>query len=264
MNYSAEKRNNIYPLVSVIFITYNRLEQLKNTLYTFISKCNYPNLELIICDDGSFSNIQEEIRKMKFDVFLLADKNQGLGRNTNKGLEAANGEFILQLQDDWDFIGNPSFIESSISYMQNNPEVGIIRYYKGGETFAVNTNKLNYIAIGHKTGINGYSDTPHLKKRQVHEKLGYYLEDVTMIKMELDFLERWNKNSIFKSVLYEMDDLFIHTGAEHSFNPFQLRQQRIEKLKQNHIYKPFIAFYLFSRKMAKIFRNKINENIPES
>jgi len=92
----------VYPLISVVIIGYKRIDELKKTHSTFLQNINYPRdrIELILCDDGSPYEMQQEMKKLDFDKFLLSSKNEGMGKNTNKGLIAATGDYIVQLHDD--------------------------------------------------------------------------------------------------------------------------------------------------------------------
>ncbi|MCU1237285.1 MAG: tuaH, partial [Candidatus Solibacter sp.] len=94
----------MFPLVSVVVVGYNRLELLRKTITSFLNTTTYPrnSLELILCDDGSPESVQDQMRLLPFDVFLMASENRGMGNNTNKGIRAAAGAYILQLQDDWE------------------------------------------------------------------------------------------------------------------------------------------------------------------
>ena len=80
-----------WPLVSALFITYKRFELLKETVESFRRNTDYPRLELVIADDGSGPEIQEQIRKLPADVFALLPKNRGLGANNNNGIEHCSG-----------------------------------------------------------------------------------------------------------------------------------------------------------------------------
>jgi glycosyltransferase involved in cell wall biosynthesis len=66
-------------LISVVFVTYRRLDLLKRTLDSLREWCSYPSLELILADDGSPRKIQEAMRSLPFDRYLFAKKNEGIG-----------------------------------------------------------------------------------------------------------------------------------------------------------------------------------------
>ena len=132
------------PLVTTLFITYKRIELLKRTLDAFLSNTNYPRekLELILCDDGSRVVIQDEMKQLKFDKYLFADKNEGMAANVNKGIKAATGEYILQLQDDWICNGPKDYLRLGIKALEENPEIGLIRY-RLGISYLTSTKSFN-------------------------------------------------------------------------------------------------------------------------
>jgi hypothetical protein len=47
------------PLVSALFLTYKRFGMLQRSVEQFLAHTAYPNLELVIADDGSGTAIQE-------------------------------------------------------------------------------------------------------------------------------------------------------------------------------------------------------------
>jgi GT2 family glycosyltransferase len=105
------------------------------TYESFLANTDYPRekLELILCDDGSPFEIQEDMKKLKFDKYLFAKKNDGMAKNVNKGILAANGEYILQLQDDWFCKGPSDYLKLGVRALKENPELGLIRYRLGME-----------------------------------------------------------------------------------------------------------------------------------
>ena len=252
-----------YPLVSVILITYNRYHLLERTLLSLRQRCTYPNIQYIICDDASPIDVQEKIKKLPADIFLIAESNQGLGKNTNKGIIAAEGEYILQLQDDFEFIGDPNFIQKAIEVMTDYPDLALLRFYRGSESFngcskrKIKSGENIYVTDNKSSTHSTYSDTPHIKTKFLHDKIGLYKEKVSMCIMEVDFLARWNKQEELLSAFWGEKDLFVHTGAEDSYNPSQIRMKKINKLKENKLLLPFIDIYLFVRRTARKILNTL-------
>lgn len=102
--------NKHNPLVSVILPTYNVAEYLRQCLDSII-KQTFKNIEVIIvidgATDGSLEIAKEYAEKdSRFSVYW--QENVGSGPARNKGLQYANGEFIIFVDpDDWieyDFI----------------------------------------------------------------------------------------------------------------------------------------------------------------
>lgn len=87
------------PLVTVNILSFNRKDELRNTLTKVIEQ-DYKNIEIIVVDnassDGSPLMVEEEFPEVNL---IKLRKNIGIA-GWNKGFKAARGEFILVLDDD--------------------------------------------------------------------------------------------------------------------------------------------------------------------
>ncbi|HJZ45282.1 MAG TPA: glycosyltransferase, partial [Hyphomicrobiaceae bacterium] len=105
----AQPTTKDHAKVSVVFVTYDRLETLKPTVESFLSLTNYPRdrLELILSDDASPAAVRLEFAKLAVDKIVVGEMRSGIGANQNRGITASTGDFILQIQDDWICQGPP-------------------------------------------------------------------------------------------------------------------------------------------------------------
>jgi glycosyltransferase involved in cell wall biosynthesis len=92
------------PLVSVIIPTYNQKDFVSETLESVLAQ-TYSNLEIIVTDDGSTDGtvdiLNEYASKYPTKIKLIVNnKNEGITKNFNRGLNAVNGEFIAWLGGD--------------------------------------------------------------------------------------------------------------------------------------------------------------------
>ena len=88
---------NIY--FSIIIVSLNTKEKLRNTLESVYKQKIYPkNYEIIVVDGMSIDGTQEEIlnKKNKIDK-LIIEKDAGIYDAMNKGIKYANGEWIIFL-----------------------------------------------------------------------------------------------------------------------------------------------------------------------
>lgn len=89
-------------LVSVYIITFNRLSLLKRALAS-VKAQTYPNIEIVVVDDGSTDGtveyLQQEMAQGSVRA-LFNEKNLGLPISRNRAIEATQGEFITGLDDD--------------------------------------------------------------------------------------------------------------------------------------------------------------------
>ena len=107
----TETTTDNYPLVSVICVTYKKFDYVFKALASILIQ-EYPNIELLIADDGSpnfpYNDIVSFISDRKNnnikDIRILhSETNQGTVKNLNNAYKNAKGEYILQLAGDDEF-----------------------------------------------------------------------------------------------------------------------------------------------------------------
>lgn len=246
---------NEWPLVSALFITYKRFHHLERAVLAFREHTDYPNLEIVIADDGSPEEIQRQIRTLPADVFALLPKNCGLGANNNNGLRHCSGKYVLMIQDDWICQGPPRYLRDAVAVMEANPKVGIINFaaclhppdlkqqLKGSiEPCFVTPKPLEGLA----TEQFLYSDQPHLRTRKIEEVVGYYLEDRDMERCEMDFSNRWKHQTQFLTAIFPgyHHKAFVNPmEAKESFrlNRFRYRVARALQPLKDFIPKPLVG-----------------------
>jgi len=229
-----------FPLVSVLFVTYKRPELLKEALVSFRKHTDYPNLELIVADDGSPRHIQEDIRALPFDKFALASKNRGLGANNNQGMNVATGKYILMIQDDRHCAGPSDYLEKAVRLLEANPQVGLLNFSgpahikddrimladnDAGDFHVV---KLAPLAVKREYL---YTDEPHIMTAVAFGYVGPYKEDRDMERCEDNYMRRWEAQRLFATVINgkHHDEVFVNVGIARSFreNRFRYRVDRL-------------------------------------
>jgi glycosyltransferase involved in cell wall biosynthesis len=252
------------PLVSVVLVTYKRIELLRETINSFLATTTYPRsrLELILCDDGSSRAIQKRMRSLPCDAFLMADRNQGMGSNTNKGLHAAKGDFVLQLQDDWRCVGPPDFVEAALEVFAERPDVYMIRLREHAprtfESYRTRDGKVARVYPTRRALVEAgitlarvsdegsedlYTDTPHIKRKEFHQILGFYREKMSMPQTESEFSRRFEAQTALQIASIEGYEVFIHTGESQSLNPVQRKIAWAKRLNSNPMTRAAFRFY---------------------
>ena len=157
-------------------------------------------VELVVADDASPPPAQEALAALAARTgirLVVSTRRRGLGANTNQGLAAARGRFVLQVQDDH-ILDQPDgeFLRAGIAALDAWPDLAIIRYEVGGPLGEAERRELGQWTVAvadSRLAQNGsgrfdlYSDWPHLKRRSLHEHLGPYVEDRSMGATELEF-----------------------------------------------------------------------------
>ena len=88
-------------MVSIIIPTYSRRELAIGAIESAMLQ-TYPNIEIIVVEDGPSSGIEYDIHKINNNkiVYYRHNKRKGLGATRNTGTRIAKGEYIAFLDDD--------------------------------------------------------------------------------------------------------------------------------------------------------------------
>jgi len=106
--------------VSVIIPTFNRSAFLKESIESVLAQ-TYRDFELIVVDDGSTDNTPEIMSLFEVKISTITSKHEGPSAARNRGIMAAQGEFIAFL--DSDDLWLPDKLEKQINFFRSNPEV---------------------------------------------------------------------------------------------------------------------------------------------
>lgn len=116
-----------FPLVSIAIPTYQGETYLRETLNCAISQ-TYPNLEILISDDGSIDQTleiaQEFKTKSSFNFRILEHSRLGMVNNWNHCIETAQGKYIKFLFQDDLIVSN--CIEEMVNLAEQDSEIGLV------------------------------------------------------------------------------------------------------------------------------------------
>ena len=121
-------------LFSVIIPTYDREHFLKKCVDSVL-KQTYPDLEVIIVDDGSGDGTKDLIASYPDNRIIYARQdNKGVSGARNKGIGLAKGDFVAFLDsDDWWQVKK---LERSAQYILEHPDISIFHtneiWYRNG------------------------------------------------------------------------------------------------------------------------------------
>lgn len=127
-NYIENIITDLYSLVSIVIVTYNNLKYTKQCINSIIEKTAYPNYELIIIDNDSKDEtplyLKELDAKYSNISVLLNRKNYGFAKANNIGINHANGDYIILLNNDT--IVTRGWIGGLVKHLERNKTLGII------------------------------------------------------------------------------------------------------------------------------------------
>jgi glycosyltransferase involved in cell wall biosynthesis len=117
--------------VSVIIPTYNRAHLLGAAIESVLAQ-NYPDVEIIVADDGSTDNTAEVVMRHGSQVVYLPLPHRGLpAAPRNAALALASGDYVAFLDSDDLFLPQKLALQAPV--LDAKPEVGLV--YSDGYFF---------------------------------------------------------------------------------------------------------------------------------
>lgn len=115
------------PLVSVVMPTYNYAAYIQRAIDSCLEQ-GYPNIEIIVVDDGSTDNtaeiVQALVRQYPARLKYVRQQNAGASAARNAGLALAGGDYIAFLDSDDCF--TPDAIETRLRAFDVHPGIDIV------------------------------------------------------------------------------------------------------------------------------------------
>jgi GT2 family glycosyltransferase len=112
------------PLVSVIIVTWNRKEDVLETIQSIYDQ-TYPNYEVVVVDNASTDGTVAALRQAYPAVRIVAlDQNVGASGGRNPGIVATRGEIIFLLDSDASL--DCDALTNVVRKFQTEPDVGVI------------------------------------------------------------------------------------------------------------------------------------------
>jgi len=166
-----QKRSlNHYPKVSVILLNYNGISDTRACLYSLI-KTTYPNINIIVVDNGSFVNeaviLRKEFHEKKNLIRCIRfNKNWGFAGGYNRIIKKVKSKYIVVLNNDT--IVTKNWLEKLVIAAEKDDQIGVC------QPKIMSLNKRDYFEYA--GGAGGYVD-----------KLGYpYAQGRIMFHLEQD------------------------------------------------------------------------------
>ena len=159
---NIKEKKNMTPTISIILPVYNSQKYIKNTLQSIINQ-TYTNYEIIIINDGTTDKSIEIIEKTLKNTYINHQihhqENQGVSHARNKGLQKAQGEYIIFVDSDDEI--HPEHIETLYTCIQKeNTDFAFTQMIIKKENKTLTSPDAYQILEG-KTTLTGYQLIKH-------------------------------------------------------------------------------------------------------
>jgi glycosyltransferase involved in cell wall biosynthesis len=235
------------PKVSVIIPFYN-CSYVDQAIESALNQ-TYPNIEIIVVDDGS-TKFKEKLIPFEGRIVYIKKENGGTATALNEGIRAATGEYIAWLSSDDYFL--PDKIAKQISFMLNEKvEVSFTNYnyinednqpveHWGRPVFSNNDDV--YRAFLDYNAINGCTV---MIKKEIFDHIGYFYPD---LRYTQDY-EMWMRLLLHGYKIYHLDEELtkfrVHKESG-TYKNQEAMQQEISIIKNYYVplLKEYIARHL--------------------
>lgn len=112
------------PLVTILMPVHNGEKYLREATDSILCQ-TFNDFVFLIIDDGSTDNSANIIKsyKDKRIVFLMNEKNIGISKTLNLGIDNSDTKYIARM--DQDDISFPNRIAEQVNFMETNPNIGV-------------------------------------------------------------------------------------------------------------------------------------------
>lgn len=215
-------------LVSIVTVNFNQPIVTEALLDSLITQNQYPDIEVIVVDNGSRVSVVPEWQLRYPDVkFIRSEKNLGFAGGNNLGIAQASGDYLLLINNDT--IVTPDLIPRLVESLELNPEAGVvspkIRYYDQPDLLQyagytpMNLFTARNVCIGQFEKDRGQYDGPPRKTAFAHgaammlrkeaiKKAGLMYEHYFLYYEELDWCERIKRAGF--DILMDPSALIFH------------------------------------------------------
>ena len=255
-------------LVSIITVNFNQGLVTEQLLSSISLTNTYPNIEIIVVDNGSKVNDVPQWQIKYPDVkFVRSDINLGFAGGNNLGVKQAIGKHLFFVNNDTEFTAG--LIQTLVNILMDHSEVGMvspkIRYFDEPDTLQyVGFTPMNYYTarnycIGQfevdkgqyddKTGPTGYAHGAAMMiKTEAIEKAGLMAENFFLYYEEMDWCDHIKKAGYQvwvepKALIYHKESVSV--GKASALKEYFMNRNRILFIRRNAPLQAKFIFYIY-------------------
>jgi GT2 family glycosyltransferase len=208
--------------ISIVVLSHNRIDELKNNLFNLISLQNLSKCELIVVDnnsqDGSRNFLKEQASKYHNLKILLNPVNYGVAKGRNIGWGLTTRKLILNIDEDTRI--NLRVVELAVEHLNSDSSISIL----SPRIYDLETNRLLNNYGEHICDIGNFMGGFHILKREVYNSIGEFDLRCKFGGEELDYSIRAKARN-FRIVYTPLISVF-HNGKKSNGDNFLYRNNQ--------------------------------------
>ena len=257
----------MYPKVSVLWLNYNSIHVIQTTLQSLdaLARLDYPNLELILIDNGSSDGSKQVIEKhlqtpqmqKQKTTFLALKSNLGWTGGVNAAYKARDKQAKYVALTHNDVLPNPEYLGKLVDYMESHGDVGAVQ----GVVYRLGSDKVD---------SSGFMITESLGMLAIHENTSFSLKkplilsyvEGTMPVYKVEALTQALKNSndlfVEGAFMYYLEDVFVslalwNAGYKSLILPINTGQHQRMAVSRQHVESNQLYHYRLRNQIALLW-----------
>ena len=230
------------PRITVLMSVYNGEKHLSEAIDSILQQ-TFTDFEFLIIDDGSLDNtraiLQRYSKKDGRIRVVRNDKNLGLTKSLNLGIDLAKGEYIARM--DADDISLPTRFARQVAFMDTHPKVGVVgsytlKQYKENSRIAKNPCTHEMIHAGLLTGPKIFHPTAFIRAAILRRHHIYYTNEFTYAQ-DFDLWVKIAKHADLANIPEVLCHQRIHENSisnsnrqEQDYFAARIRQTQLEEI----------------------------------
>lgn len=246
-------------LLSIVIVTYNSSRVLNDCLKSIQNNQKEFELEVIIVDNNSLNNNEQENLSLVAREFsdlgvnlVKLPENLGFGTANNRGVKVSSGKYLLFLNADT--VSGEDSLGKMVNFLENNPKTGAAglklitgdgktqEWSCGPKTSLLKTIKNNFGFIpkhlwqsGSPVRVDWVSGAALMVRKSVFEEIGGFDENFFMYFEDEDLC--WRIKELGYDVYYLGNLTITHLGGQ------SFEHNKIKSLQKNFFYQSQNYFF---------------------
>lgn len=256
----------VMKLVSIITVNFNHSHVTDEFLDAFYATNHYPNVEIIVVDNGSKINPVPAWSIKYPDVqFIRSEVNLGFAGGNNLGVAHSKGDLLFFVNNDTEF--TVGLVQTLVDTIAKHPQTGMIspkiRYFQEPDTLQyAGYTDMNYFTarnacigqfekdLGQFDHLSGFTGFGHgaamMITREAINKAGLMAENYFLYYEELDWGARIKRAGF--DIRLEMSALIFHkesvsVGQKSALKEFFMNRNRLLFIRRNASLFQRLVFY---------------------